>query len=103
MDQTLFSWIEKQRLQNEEEECSHEHYIIRNEMLDGLVEEIHKLNAGETGVHIVMQELIDKAVEQIKEDMGYGVYEPLEELLKRIPIKYLEGFLSEVDTRYDTD
>lgn len=48
-----------------------------------------------------MQELIDKAVEQIKEDMGYGVYEPLEELLKRIPIKYLEGFLSEVDTRYD--
>lgn len=44
-----------------------------------------------------MSELIDAVVEQIREDMSNGDFQPLEELLKSVPVENLEGFLSEVD------
>ena len=44
-----------------------------------------------------MRELIDAVVEQIREDMSNGDFQPLEELLKYVPVKNLEGFLSEVE------
>lgn len=44
-----------------------------------------------------MSELIDAVVEQICEDMNNGDFTALEELLKFVPVQYLEGFLPEVD------
>jgi hypothetical protein len=44
-----------------------------------------------------MRELIDAVVEQIREDMSNGDFEPLEKLLKYVPVKNLEGFLAEVN------
>ena len=39
------------------------------------------------------QEVIDKVIEQIKEDIANGDVEALDEMLKFMPIRYLEGYL----------
>jgi hypothetical protein len=43
----------------------------------------------------VKQELIDNVLEQIKNDVNSGDVTAIEELLKRIPIKYLISYLPE--------
>jgi hypothetical protein len=43
-----------------------------------------------------MDELIDKVIDQIKSDMLSEDYTAIEELLKSVPIKNLQSFLSEV-------
>lgn len=42
-----------------------------------------------------IQELVDKCIEQIKEDVAIGDVTAIDELLKFVPKKYLQGFLSE--------
>ena len=41
-----------------------------------------------------MQSLIDKVLEQIEQDVSTGDVTAIEELIKHIPVKNLEGFLS---------
>lgn len=44
---------------------------------------------------IKSDELIDKVLEQIKEDVNYGNLMAIEELMKHIPEELLEGFLGQ--------
>ena len=40
------------------------------------------------------QSLIDKVLKQIDKDVTNGDVTAIEELIKNIPVKYLEGFIS---------
>ena len=44
---------------------------------------------------IKSDELIDKVLEQIKEDVNYGNLMAIEELIKHLPEELLEGFLGQ--------
>lgn len=41
------------------------------------------------------QELIDKAIEQIKQDVSCGDITAIEELLMFVPVEYIKGFIPE--------
>ena len=41
------------------------------------------------------QELVDKCIEEIKEDVSKGDVTAIDELLSFLPIKYLKGYLPE--------
>ncbi|MEK6829774.1 MAG: hypothetical protein AABY15_06660 [Nanoarchaeota archaeon] len=42
-----------------------------------------------------IQELVDKCIERIKEDVAIGDLTAIDELLKFLPTKYLKGYLPE--------
>lgn len=44
------------------------------------------------------QKLIDQVLDQILQDVAMGDLSAIEELIKNLPIKTLQSFLSELDT-----
>jgi hypothetical protein len=48
-------------------------------------------------MHSHLDGLIELVINQIKEDLEGGDLTALEEMLAKVPVKYLTGFLSEVE------